>query len=61
MLRTFNCGIGMAMVTSATQAEAAAAVLRDAGESVFTIGTVVERSQARPVVRIAGETTGAGA
>lgn len=61
MLRTFNCGIGMAMVTSAAQAEAAAAVLRDAGESVFTIGTVVERSQARPVVRIAGETTGAGA
>jgi len=54
MLRTFNCGIGMVMVTAAEQAEAAAALLREAGETVYRIGAVVDRQAGRPVVRIAG-------
>ena len=38
MLRVFNCGIGMAVVVAADQADAASAILADAGEAVFTIG-----------------------
>jgi phosphoribosylformylglycinamidine cyclo-ligase len=41
LVRTFNCGIGMAVVTSAEDADAAAALLTDAGESVVRIGQVV--------------------
>lgn len=40
MARTFNCGIGMAVVVAADQAEAVAAALAAAGESVHTIGRV---------------------
>ena len=38
--RTFNCGIGMAVVVAADMAEAIAAELESAGETVFHIGTV---------------------
>ena len=38
MLRVFNCGIGMAVVTAAP--EAARAMLETNGESVFTIGHI---------------------
>ena len=41
MLRTFNCGIGMALITSAETAAALSADLGDAGEQVFRIGSVV--------------------
>ena len=40
MARTFNCGIGMAVVVAAERAETVAAALRAAGETVHTIGTV---------------------
>jgi len=40
MARTFNCGIGMAVVVAADQAEAVAAALTAAGEEVATIGRV---------------------
>ncbi|HEV2746039.1 MAG TPA: phosphoribosylformylglycinamidine cyclo-ligase [Allosphingosinicella sp.] len=40
MARTFNCGIGMAMMVPAGEAEAVAADLRAAGEQVFTIGRI---------------------
>ena len=40
MARTFNCGIGMALVVAADEAEAIAADLRAAGETVFAIGAV---------------------
>ena len=40
MNRTFNNGIGMVVVVSATQAEAVAATLRSAGEVVYDIGTI---------------------
>ncbi len=40
MARTFNCGVGMAVVVAAEEADAVAQALRDAGEQVFRIGTV---------------------
>ena len=40
MARTFNCGIGMAVVTSAAHADAVAADLSAAGETVHRIGTI---------------------
>ncbi|MFC4671864.1 phosphoribosylformylglycinamidine cyclo-ligase [Seohaeicola nanhaiensis] len=42
MLKTFNCGIGMILAVAADRAEALAALLRDEGETVFTLGTVTE-------------------
>jgi phosphoribosylformylglycinamidine cyclo-ligase len=40
MLRVFNCGIGMVAVVAAERADAAAAVLREAGETVHRIGAL---------------------
>ncbi|HLL60028.1 MAG TPA: phosphoribosylformylglycinamidine cyclo-ligase [Allosphingosinicella sp.] len=40
MARTFNCGIGMALVVGADQAEGVVADLEAAGETVFTIGRI---------------------
>jgi phosphoribosylformylglycinamidine cyclo-ligase len=40
MLRTFNCGIGMIAVVEAAQAEAVAAELTRAGESVSRLGEI---------------------
>ncbi len=40
MARTFNCGIGMAVVVSADEATTVAADLEAAGETVFTIGRI---------------------
>jgi phosphoribosylformylglycinamidine cyclo-ligase len=43
MLRTFNCGIGMCVVVSAADAEAALAHLKASGETVWRIGGIVAR------------------
>ena len=40
MARTFNCGIGMAVIASPTQADDAQAVFSKAGETVYRIGLV---------------------
>ena len=40
MARTFNCGIGMAVVVAADDADTVAAALEQAGETVFRIGQV---------------------
>jgi phosphoribosylformylglycinamidine cyclo-ligase len=40
MARTFNCGIGMAVLVAAADADQVAANLTAAGETVFRIGTV---------------------
>lgn len=41
MLRTFNCGIGMAVIAAADTADAVAGALRAAGEEPVQIGEVV--------------------
>lgn len=40
LLKTFNCGIGMILVVATDRADALAALLREAGETVTQIGTV---------------------
>ena len=40
MLKTFNCGIGMVLVVAPDRAEALAALLGEAGETVFRLGEV---------------------
>ena len=41
LLKTFNCGIGMIAVVAVDRAEALADLLRDQGETVCALGTVV--------------------
>jgi phosphoribosylformylglycinamidine cyclo-ligase len=48
MHRVFNCGIGMAVVVGAAQADEAMRRLRDAGETVWRIGEIVERPAGAP-------------
>ncbi|MBV5291883.1 MAG: phosphoribosylformylglycinamidine cyclo-ligase, partial [Curvibacter lanceolatus] len=50
MNRTFNNGIGMVVVVDAAEAEATAATLRAAGETVYTIGAIAERGDGAAVV-----------
>jgi phosphoribosylformylglycinamidine cyclo-ligase len=45
MARTFNWGIGMAVVTSSGDAAEIAEALRAAGETVYRIGSIVEGSR----------------
>ena len=52
MARTFNCGIGMMVVVAKADAEKATALLREQGETVFTIGTVVVEDKAAPGTQI---------
>ncbi|HEX5326719.1 MAG TPA: phosphoribosylformylglycinamidine cyclo-ligase [Acetobacteraceae bacterium] len=49
MLRVFNCGIGMVLVVG--DADAATALLQQAGETVFRLGTVIAGA-GPPAVRI---------
>jgi len=42
LLKTFNCGIGMMLAVTPERAEAIAALLREQGETVFTLGTIVK-------------------
>ena len=44
MYRTFNCGIGMAVIMPAEQAEAAQSFLTEQGETVYRLGTIRERA-----------------
>lgn len=48
MHRTFNCGIGMAVIVAAADAERAMQLLRDAGETVWQIGSVEARAEGQP-------------
>ena len=40
MARTFNCGIGMAVIVAADDADRVAAALSESGETVFRIGAI---------------------
>ncbi len=48
MHRTFNCGIGMAVIVAAEHAERAMQLLSDAGETVWRIGQVEARAEGQP-------------
>ena len=48
MHRVFNCGIGMVVVVAATDAARAIALLAEAGETVYPIGSVVTRASGAP-------------
>ena len=50
MLRTFNCGIGMVLVTEEDRAEEMVACLQGMGEQAFRIGRVVEGGTEQPGV-----------
>ncbi len=54
LARTFNCGIGMAVVVAADAAEPVAAALTGAGETVYRIGRVAPRPAGGPAVVIHG-------
>lgn len=45
LYKTFNCGIGMAVIINAAQADAAAAILKSHGETVYRIGQIRAQGQ----------------
>src|SRR5579863_5166776 len=47
MLRTFNCGIGMIVITAAKDAGPVTAILRQLGEQPVALGDVVEAAASR--------------
>ncbi|NLD67599.1 MAG: phosphoribosylformylglycinamidine cyclo-ligase [Limnobacter sp.] len=48
MHRVFNCGLGMVAIVAAERADAAIALLRDAGETAWRVGEIVERRPDAP-------------
>ncbi len=48
MYRTFNCGIGMALVVAAEHEARALELLRQAGEQAWRIGAIVRRGDGAP-------------
>jgi phosphoribosylformylglycinamidine cyclo-ligase len=49
MWRTFNCGVGLVVCVAAEDAETAQALLRAAGETVWTLGQIAAH-HSEPVV-----------
>src|SRR5690606_37121506 len=45
MHRVFNCGIGMAVIVAASDADKAAEFLRKQGETVYTLGKIEQRAE----------------
>jgi len=54
MLRTFNCGVGMIVVTAARDAKKVAASLKRSGETVVTLGTIRKRKGTEEQVALKG-------
>jgi len=54
MARTFNCGIGMAVIVSADRADELEKIFRNAGETVYAIGRISAHEGDGPWVRIDG-------
>ncbi|MGE0666579.1 MAG: phosphoribosylformylglycinamidine cyclo-ligase [Sphingomonadales bacterium] len=52
MIRTFNCGIGMAVVVPVDRADEAEAIFEANGETVFRIGRIRERRDGGPAVSL---------
>ena len=55
MAKTFNCGIGMAVVVAAENADRAKKIFEECGETVYTIGRVVERAEGAPATVVNGK------
>ena len=55
MARTFNCGIGMAVIVSADETDDVAEVLRQGGETVHRIGRVEAGERGCTVTGVAGK------
>ncbi len=53
MYRTFNCGIGMAVIVPAEQADAAQAFLAGQGETVYRLGTIRKRAGSEHQTQVA--------
>ena len=53
MYRTFNCGIGMAVIVPAEQADAVQAFLAGQGETVYRLGTMRERAGSEHQTQVA--------
>jgi len=53
MHRVFNCGIGMAIIVAAEDADVAVQTLQAAGEQAFRIGTIVARADGAPAATVA--------
>jgi len=54
MSRTFNCGIGMVVVVAPEHAESATALLKEHGETVYTIGRIT-KGDGKPKCRVTGK------
>ncbi len=52
MYRTFNCGIGMVVITAMRDAEHALQRLQTAGETAWRIGRIEHAQEAQPSVRL---------
>jgi phosphoribosylformylglycinamidine cyclo-ligase len=55
MVRTFNCGIGMALIVAPAEADAAAAALEAGGETVYRIGRIEAGERGCTVQGAAGQ------
>ena len=53
MVRTFNCGIGMAVVVARADAKAAVDAFNARGVEAFEIGTIAERAAGAPPAQVA--------
>jgi phosphoribosylformylglycinamidine cyclo-ligase len=60
MARTFNCGIGMAVIVAPAQADLVSAALEGAGETVFEIGRIEEGRRGCTVEGKAGSWNSSG-
>jgi phosphoribosylformylglycinamidine cyclo-ligase len=54
MARTFNCGVGMAVVVEPEQAPVVTSLLEGAGETVFEIGRIEAGQRGSTIVGTAG-------
>ena len=53
MHRVFNCGIGMVVVVAQSQEEKALKLLREAGETAWSIGMICRRGADQPQTIVA--------